>query len=237
MPADPLELLSQPQRERLSDQIARQIKDLIFKEKIEVGQKLPPERELAEFLGVSRVVVREALRNLEQTGFVEVKTGHAGGSFVSNKIYKPILDSIYDLLRDGDITLQHFFEARAAIETFSIQLAVANLKKDDIRQLEAINQKLLDDMKDNRQFHFNNLEFHVKISEISGNPLIKLLVNAMLNTLIMLYPRPSQSPEFIKRAYEAHTAIIDAMQKKDLARCESLIKEDVGLTKALLNEG
>ena len=234
--SDTLELLRPPQRERLSDQIARQIKKLIFNEKIEVGQKLPPERELAEFLGVSRVVVREALRNLELTGFVEIKTGHTGGSFVSNKIYKPILDSIYDLLRDGDITLLHFFEARSAIETFSIQLAVENLRDGDIEQLEAINQKLQEDMKDNRRFHYNNLNFHVKISEISRNPLVKLLVNALLNTLIMIYPQPSQSADFIKRVHEAHVAIINAMRQKDLHACERLIKEDVGLTKVLLDE-
>ena len=55
------DLLEQPVKERLTDQIARQIKKLIYSKNIEVGQKLPTERDLAGILNVSRVVVREAL--------------------------------------------------------------------------------------------------------------------------------------------------------------------------------
>lgn len=235
MAINPLELLDLPNKERLSDQIARQIKKLIYSRKLVTGQKLPSERELAQSLKVSRVVVRESLRFLEHTGFVEIKTGHTGGAFVSNKIYKPIIDSIYDLLEDGDLSLTHFVESRAAIEVFSIQQAVRNVDSRDIDDLHSINRQLLEDMDNNEQFPYHNMEFHVKIAEISKNPLVKMLVTALLNILIMIYPKPYQSSEFIKKAYDAHQAIITAMHEKNVLRCETLMQQDVGLTRILLD--
>lgn len=236
MLSETLRLLTQPNRERLSDQIAHQIKKLIFSKRIQVGEKLPTERELAETLKVSRVVVREALRTLELSGFVEIQTGPSGGSFVCDKTYMPLTNSIYDLLHDGNLSLQHFYEARLSIELTSIQLALQNIDEKDIKTLEIINNKLLDDLSNNEQFPYNNMEFHVKISELSGNPLIKLISEAILNILIMLYPNPIQSSGFIRTTYERHRLLIDAMRSKDLDYCKKIILEDIGMTKEMLKE-
>lgn len=230
-----LELLTQPHRERLADQIARQIKRLIFSKKVQVGEKLPTERELAESLQVSRVVVREALRSLEQSGFVEIQTGPNGGSFVSDKIYMPLFHSIHDLLQDGDLSLQHFYEARKGVELTSIQLAAREAGEGDLTALERINEQLLGDMEDNERFPYHNMEFHVKISEMSGNPLVKLLAGALLSILILLYPEPTQSAAFIRTTYERHRDIIEALRAGDQGLCEKLICEDVEMTKEMLD--
>jgi len=230
-----LELLTQPHRERLADQIARQIKRLIFDKKVQVGEKLPTERELAETLQVSRVVVREALRSLEQSGFVEIQTGPNGGSFVCDKIYMPLFHSIHDLLQDGDLSLQHFYEARKGVELTSIQLAAREAGEEDLKALEAINEQLLGDMEDNERFPYHNMEFHVKISEMSGNPLVKLLAGALLSILILLYPKPTQSAAFIRTTYERHRGIIEALRAGDQGQCEKLICEDVEMTKEMLD--
>lgn len=235
MESTTLKFLTQPNRERLADQIARQIKQLIFRKKIQVGEKLPTERELAESLHVSRVVVREALRSLEQSGLVEIQTGPNGGSFVSDKLHMPLFHSIHDLLEDGDLSLQHFYEARRGIELTSIQLAIRELREEDLEALEAINQKLLGDMEDNELFPYHNREFHVKISEMSGNPLVKLIADALLSILILLYPKPVQSASFIRTTYERHRDIIEALREGNQDLCEKLICEDVEMTKEMLN--
>jgi len=235
-PEETLKMLTQPNRERLSDQIAHQIKKLIFSKRIQVGEKLPTERELAETLKVSRVVVREALRTLELSGFLEIQAGPSGGSFVSDKTYMPLTNSIYDLLHDGNLSLQHFYEARKSIELTSIQLALQNTTNNDIKSLEHINNRLLHDLSDIEKFPYNNMAFHVKISELSGNPLIKLISEALLNILIMLYPNPIQSSDFIKTTYERHKLIIASIHKKDQQLCEKFILEDIVMTKDMLNE-
>jgi len=233
MPSQPLQSLRQPKRERLSDQISNQIKKLIISKNIQVGEKLPAERELASQIGVSRVVIREALRSLEQAGFIEIRPGPAGGSFVSNKLYKPLFDAIYDLLQDGDLTLSHFFQAREAVESFNIQLAIKHFAKKDLEELKEINIKLSEDLQNSGNYHFHNMAFHVKIAEITGNPLLKLLVGALLSILKVIYPDPRQSEDFVKALYKRHLAIIDAIEKKDINLCKKLIIEDVSYTAKL----
>jgi GntR family transcriptional repressor for pyruvate dehydrogenase complex len=228
-----LQSLRQPKRERLSDQISNQIKKLIISKNIQVGDKLPTERELASQLGVSRVVIREALRSLEQAGFIEIRPGQAGGSFVSNKLYKPLFDSIYDLLQDGDLTLEHFYQAREAIEAFNIELAIQNITKKDIKALKEVNKKLLEDIREIGKYHYHNMAFHIKIAEITGNPLLKLMVGALLSILKVIYPNPRQSEDFVKALYQRHLGIINAIEKKDIELSKKLVIEDVSYTAKL----
>ncbi|MBW2095853.1 MAG: FadR family transcriptional regulator [Deltaproteobacteria bacterium] len=224
------ELLEQPVKQRLADQIARQIKKLIFSKNIEVGQKLPTERDLAANLKVSRVVVREALRSLEQSGFIEIRPGHSGGSYVSNKAYKPFFDSIYDLFEDGKLNLHHFYQAREAMERFSVQLAMANIDEKGMEELVRINETLKASAFSNETFHENNMAFHMKIADLSQNPLIKLIVGALLSLLKIVLPEPCQSPDFINATYERHTRIIEAMKEKDVELVMNLIAEDTSFT-------
>jgi GntR family transcriptional regulator, transcriptional repressor for pyruvate dehydrogenase complex len=233
MVVDAFHLLEQPSRDRLADQIARQIKGLIFSKSIEVGQKLPTERDLAKALHVSRVVVREALRSLEQSGFIETQPGHTGGSFVSNKVYKPLFDSIYDLFQEGGVNLQHFYQAREAIEQFSAQLAMGHIGEKDIQSLQEINEKLRESIFDNSTFHQNNMAFHMHLAELSGNPLIKLIVGALLGLLRILLPESCQSPDFIRNTYQRHNLILEAMRKNDPKLVQKLIAEDTSFTSEL----
>ena len=233
MDQDILQSLIPPKKERLSNKIASQIKTLIISEDIEVGDKLPPERELADLLGVSRAVVGEALRSLEQSGFIEIKQGPSGGAFVTNNLYKPFLDSIYDLFREGKLTLHHFYEARRAIECASVRLAVENASPNDIHRLKKINQKLLDDIDDNTRLRENNMAFHMGIAEISGNPLITIMVQSLIELLNTLYPQSIQTSAFIKDTYKRHEAIINAMKDKDAGLCEELMVIDTENKKKL----
>lgn len=228
-----LQFLTPPKKERLSNKIASQIKALIFSENIEVGDKLPPERELADLMGVSRAVVGEALRSLEQSGFIEIKQGPSGGAFVTNNLYKPFLDSIYDLFREGKLTLHHFYEARRAIECASVRLAVENASPKDILRLQTINQKLLDDIDDNTRLRENNMAFHLGIAEISGNPLITIMIQSLIELLNTLYPQSMQTSAFITDTYRRHEAIINAMKDKDVRLCEELMVIDTEHTKKL----
>jgi GntR family transcriptional repressor for pyruvate dehydrogenase complex len=235
MPKSTLEFLTPPRKERLSSQIAKQIKKLIFSRKIEMGQRLPSERELAESLNVSRVVVGEALRSLEQRGFIEIRGGSKGGSFVSNEIFKPLFATIYDLLQDGSLSMEHFFEARIAVESFSMEQAMKSVTDEAIDRLELINSRLQHKQKDTRENADINTEFHIAISEISKNPLARLLVGAILQTLMMYIPSISIESRYAKSTYDRHCKIIRAMRKRDLPLCLKAIHEDVEVTKELLS--
>ena len=64
---------------RLADLVSSQIKESIFQGEYQPGERIPPEHQLVEIFGVSRVIVREAIRNLEQACLIEIKRGPKGG--------------------------------------------------------------------------------------------------------------------------------------------------------------
>lgn len=232
-----LKNLSPPKMERFPDLIASQIKSLILSDDIQVGEKLPSERELGELLKVSRVVIRESLRSLEQSGLIEIKLGSAGGAFVTNKIHKPLSSSISDLFAEGKLTIDHFVEARQEIEQISIRLAVKNVTEDDIQRFLDINQKLIDDIEDTEKIGENNMAFHVAIAEISGNPLIKIVVQSLielLNTRVVdLRPKKWRTRAFIEGVHRRHSEIVEAMRKRDADLCMKLIRQDTKFTQVV----
>jgi GntR family transcriptional repressor for pyruvate dehydrogenase complex len=226
-------LLSPPKKERLHESIVSQVKSLIFTKELKVGQKLPSERELSELLKVSRVVIREALRSLEQSGFIDIKPGPGGGAFVTDNTYKPFFNSTFDLFNEGKLTLHHFFEARQAIERLSVQLAAKRATAKDIERLKAINKQLIDDREDKAKLRENNRKFHEAIADISGNPLIKLMVLTLIELLDAIYPRSEQPVSFIEDTHKRHEAIISAIKNKKADMCEKMMDIDTASTAKL----
>ena len=229
------DLLTPLRKERLNEKVASQIKDLIFSNEIGMGQKLPPERDLANRLGVSRVIVREALRSLEQSGLIDIRPGVAGGAFVVYNLHMPLFNTARDLITSGRISLTHFVGARRAIECFSVRLAAKNATRADIERLHQINKGFMSDPTDSERFRREHASFHIQMAELSQNPLIKLMVESVFELLNRLRPDTSQSAKFIHDTYARHEAILTAMKQKDIPLCEELMAMDAEHTKRLKN--
>ncbi len=205
------ESLTPPSRERLTDKIVSQIKEFIYSNKIKVGQKLPAERELARQLKVSRAVISDALRSLERAGLLEIRPGAMGGAFVTYDIYLPLFQTMHDLLKGGRLTMSHFCEARNAIESASVRLAMEKVTPRDIEHLRSLNRKLIDDLPSRGlKLRADNLAFHLAIAEIGRNPIIRLMVHSLLKLVDAMYPYVPNYKRFIMGQYERHEAIIDA---------------------------
>src|SRR5271154_5184605 len=93
--------------------ICDEIRSLIASGALRVGDKLPPERELAAKLGVGRNVVREALRSLEIAGLVAPKKGRTGGSFIQASDSRYFTRALGDMTHRGAISLNDLTEARS----------------------------------------------------------------------------------------------------------------------------
>jgi DNA-binding FadR family transcriptional regulator len=198
-----------------------------------VGDKLPPERDLAKLFKVSRVVVREVLRSLEQSGLVEIKAGPKGGPIVADNMHKPIFDSARDLVDRGELTLEYFAETRDAIERLAVKRAAKKATTDDIDMLKEINEQLLKEVANPAEARKKNMAFHMAIAEIAGNPLLKLILQSILELLGVVFPMPQQSAVFFRKTYERHKAIITAMRKHDIEKCEELMGFDAKQTTKL----
>lgn len=229
--------LTPVRRENLNEKIITQIKSLIFSKGVEPGDRLPSERVLTQQFQVSRAVVRQALNSLEQSGLVKIRTGASGGAFVANNLHMPLLHATFDLFNSGRLTLSHFCEARRSIECSSIRLAVQKITTDDLARLHKLNTQLLDDVNGPANLRAtkhreSNIAFHIAIAEMSGNPLIQLIIQSIMDLLGVLYIKGDQigSQKFMKDTYQRHEAIIEAMEARDEVRSEQCMALDTDAT-------
>jgi len=218
---------------RLTELVVSQIKNMIFSKGIEVGQKLPPERELADRLNISRSAVREGLRSLEYSGFVEIRRGRAAGAYVVNHLYMPLYHSTTDLLESGKIEIRQILEARMAIECFSMHRVAGRIRYRDLRRLEAINDEFLKNPADVSRLIEINSRFHVALTELSGNHLITMMLESLMRLMADMGFSSSRPAGSIKTAHRSHAAIIEALRQKDVSRCEKLLATNIELSREL----
>ena len=206
---------------RLYRQIADQIAALIEGGEYGPGQRLPPERDLAKQLGVSRPSVREALIALEVEGFVEVRMG--SGVYVTDRrglaASKAAVDAgPFELIR-----------ARWMIESECAALAAKNATK---AQLKAI-EEALDEMETARDRGVVPLgpdrEFHLRIAEATGNSALVLVVQTLWDQrtgpLFLRLEHHYDTPALWSVAIKEHRDIVSAIARHDAAAARAAMRK------------
>jgi GntR family transcriptional repressor for pyruvate dehydrogenase complex len=166
--------------ERVYQKVIEQIGEMIKNGYLKKGDKLPPERELVEQLGVSRTSIREALRVLEILGVIESRQGE--GNFITNHLddifFQPL--SLIFMLRNNDPV--EILEMRKILDVGVAGLAAQRITDDDLKKLKEIIEKfkISDDENINTSL---DKEFHYIIIGASGNFLAK----DIYNTISMLF--------------------------------------------------
>jgi GntR family transcriptional repressor for pyruvate dehydrogenase complex len=152
--------------------IIKQIKDQIRSGEIQSGDKLPSERELSEIMGVSRTSVREAIKALTFSGYLDVIQGK--GAYVSESALK--YDGISNLLsKISDFSISSLIEARIMLEGEFARLAALRANENDIEEIE----NCLYGMRNSdsiRLFVIKDLDFHMTIAEATHNKFMSTLM-------------------------------------------------------------
>lgn len=210
---------SKVKQERLSDVIVRQLESLILEGVLQPGERLPPERELAQQLDVSRPSVREALQRLEASGLVE--TRHGGGTFVRDAFGESITDPLADLFQRHPEAVMDFVEFRHTLDGIVAYYAALRGTDEDrelltqrFRAIEAAHSK--DDFAEEAE---RDAEFHVAIAEASHNIVLLHVVRNLLEMLrrdivfnrTLLYSRRDARD----RLLEQHRAIYECLMNRD----------------------
>ena len=220
---------------RYSEQVAQMIQGKIIKDEIKIGSRLPTERQLAEDLKVSRSVLREALRLLEASGYIEVKKGPKGGIFVSNVFHKPISVLWKNLAENGHITIDHIFDVRMQFEPYVMVEATKNATKEDIQRLRELYVDVDAHFDDPVYLKNRNFEFHVILSGISRNPILSTFTKALLEILA------ETAHNFLDLTFEQelsriHREIIELMGAKKLDAVKRMFKKDILFLKDTLEK-
>lgn len=218
------------EKKRYSEQIADLIQDKILRDPLEAGTNLPSEKDLSLEFQVSRSVIREALRMLEVSGLVTIKKGPSGGIFVSNGYHKPITNSLNNLITLGDVTIEHLFDVRMLIEPHIAMEAALNAKDEHIKRLTELMVDSSRHQDDPIRLKRNNLKFHLLVAKASGNPVLALLLESVIELLI------KTTLDFLdlsleKHFFRVHERIAQVIANGESEEAERLIREDILDTK------
>ncbi|MDZ4671196.1 MAG: FadR/GntR family transcriptional regulator [Phototrophicales bacterium] len=206
-------------REAISDQITDRILLLIRERRLQPGDKLPPERDLAVSLGVSRATLREALRSLAMMNVVELK--HGSGTYVTSLEPNLLVENFALVFSLTQHSFLQLVEARKVIEPGTTALVAQHITDDGILQLEKILQRSRDCLQTHPEdFPELDIEFHVKIAEFSGNALLSRIMQALTRMSIASSQRTASSDigysvHRIERAIRMHEGILDAIKAHD----------------------
>lgn len=121
---------------RVSEEVAGQLKQSIHLGHFKAGDKLPAERDLAEEFKVSRVAVREALRRLENSGFITTRQGATGGAYVTDLTFEYLANAFLDLFLADKISIPELHRVRLLIEPEIARLAALAIRPEYAQRLE-----------------------------------------------------------------------------------------------------
>jgi GntR family transcriptional regulator, transcriptional repressor for pyruvate dehydrogenase complex len=197
----------------LAEQVSEQIAKSIIDNNMVAGDKLPSERELSEGFGVSRPVVREALRGLAARGMVTVRSGV--GASVASADASLVTDAFRSFLRGSEeLEYSHVHEVRLMLELQIAKIACENATDDDIRRLEAIHARMAGDPTTD-DAAAADVEFHGMIAKATHNPLYAIILDSLRDVLFQVRQSALHVPGRAHRGFEYHGEILDAIRRRD----------------------
>jgi GntR family transcriptional repressor for pyruvate dehydrogenase complex len=204
-------------RSRTYELVLDRIEEQIASGRLRAGDRLPPERELATALGVSRVAVREAMRVLQAMGLITQGTGSGreAGTILTAAPGEALTRLIRMHVLVASVGSEDLVRARVTLERESARLAAGHADADD----HALMTECLATMEapdvDVEEFNDADTAFHVAIARASGNTLVAELTtalrNAMRTTLLEMLRRETEFAEVAARLSREHRAIHDAL--------------------------
>jgi GntR family transcriptional repressor for pyruvate dehydrogenase complex len=197
------------------------------------GEQLPPERELADRLGVSRSTLREAIAALRDSGLVTTRRGRGGGSVVTYSGQEPGSRSATVPVRTG-AALADAIDFRRVVEPGAAALTATRALAADQRAWLVESAKAAREAPDNAAHRLADSRFHLAVATLSGSPMLIEAVTraqAALNELLSAIP---VLPTNIAHSNDQHDAVVRAILDGDSTRAREAMEEHCDATAALL---
>lgn len=198
---------------------------------VPIGEKFPPERELSERLGVSRTTVREAIRGLEQAGYITTRRGRFGGTFV---LRDEAALTARDRKRALGPKLVETLDFRAAIEPGAAALAAERADEEAVEQMRELAAEM--ESAEHTEFVRRNCRLHILFAQAASCPrLLKTVTTLEMEVMdaLLAMPQMNQS-EAHSRAQ--HRAIIDAIAAGEPRAARDAVEEHLSGSQLLLRE-
>lgn len=197
----------------ISEDIVENLLTLIRERELHPGDKLPPERELAATMQVSRPSLREALRALAIMNVIEIRQGD--GTYVTSlepNLLMSHLDFVFAL---NDTAFLELFEARRILEPGLVEIAALRISDEEIAELEECIARSMEVVDDHEAFAELDLEMHELIAKIAGNSILQRCMAGVTQLGKVSRRRTVSLPGVTRRSVQDHLAIVSALQARD----------------------
>ncbi|MGH1364093.1 MAG: FadR/GntR family transcriptional regulator [Calditrichia bacterium] len=217
----------------LGQEIVRQIEKSIREKKLQAGQKLPTEKELCAMFGVSRTALREALQILSARGLITIRKGSGMfvNDFTTDHASKPM--SLYLELNFDSSYVLHITDLRQIMEPEAARLAALNHSEADIVYLRKNLQDYLDNQDDVEKRALLDLQFHTRIMEASGNPLLPLMMEPIYSQMprikTLVVSKVPHDPG--QDAFDYHSGIVDCIEARNPKKAHKAMVEHMQMAR------
>ncbi|HVU55566.1 MAG TPA: FCD domain-containing protein [Puia sp.] len=194
----------------LVDKVEANLVELLQQQKLKIGDSIPKEVELAEMLGVSRTVIREALLRLRMMGLIESKK-KKGAVITSPDLFGIMSKSMNPHILDQE-TLKEIFEIRLVLEIGMADLLYHRITKEDIAQL----YEIVANEPPATQYHLFNIEheiaFHGKLYEITGNETMKKFQKMLLPVFDYVHNSGLLKKQPMLKTFVSHKNLVEMLE-------------------------
>jgi DNA-binding FadR family transcriptional regulator len=214
---------------RLADVVSDELARMIRSGRLEVGARLPAERDLMQRFGVSRGAVREAIASLASRGLVVTRFGHRP------VVRKPDFDvaigklgSVVSHLVADRVGVWNLFSSRIFFEASLARWAAGHARRDDIEELRTALDANRDAIGDASRFYDTDVAFHAVLYRIPGNPIFPAVHKAYVEWLVQYWRSMRSSADIDRMNYAGHQAIFDAIATRDPDAAEEALRRHLG---------
>jgi GntR family transcriptional repressor for pyruvate dehydrogenase complex len=224
-----------PRPDTLGTHATDRLERLIRERHFNPGDRLPSERELAEQFGVSRTVIREAVRVLVAKSLLEVRPG--SGTVVRAPSKQSVIQSVAAFVQIGqaDLDYRKVHEVRRVLEVEIAGLAAERRSPEDLKALEAQVKQMLELRDDQPAFGRNDLGFHVLLARATHNELFALLLDSVADILFKVRELGNIVPGAPDHAIRHHKNILRQVKAGDPLKARQAMIEHLIDSEAIFN--
>jgi len=214
--------------ENLVPRAVEALRRFILEEMVEPGAAMPSQGELCAKLGVSRTVVREAMRVLESQGFIKISQGKLPQVMPANT--QAVIDGLSTLMERSSVTLLDVLEVRRPVEIEAAILAAEKATDAHLAQMRQANEALANARTIEEQI-LADMRFHKVIAEATGNPVFGIMLDVLAQFLFESR-RKTLKQSGAKVALRHHRQLLSAIEERDLTKARQAAEDGMRQTEA-----
>jgi GntR family transcriptional regulator, transcriptional repressor for pyruvate dehydrogenase complex len=208
-----------------AEEVIAYLREMIHRGELKPGDRLPPERDLAKLLGVSRPTLRAGIRSLAAVGVLQSRQG--AGTFVVKADGPPALDSspLRMMASLHGFTSGEMFEARQSLEMSVAGLAAERATGDQMASMAEEIAGMYASLDDPEQFLVHDMRFHQTVAAASGNRILTSLMNMVATILFDVRSKTVNRARDLKESAEMHRHVYKAIREHDVEGARAAMRD------------